>query len=63
MPNVSCQGDPASVPPHELDDEHAVVAFGGGVKLIQRLHRSRDRRIKANRDLCPVQIINRMRKL
>ena len=52
------QDDPAGVPSHEFDDEHAVVAFGGGMQLIQRLHRGRDRRVKADGTSVPYRSLS-----
>lgn len=41
------QGDPAGVPAHDLDDEGAVVALGGGVQPVDRLHGDVDGGVEA----------------
>ena len=55
--DTGCQGDPTRVPPHEFEDEHAVVAFGGGVEFVERLHRRIDCCVKAHCDLGPVEVV------
>ena len=40
-------GDPARVAAHHLDDQHPVVAVGGGVEAVDRLHRDVDRGVEA----------------
>ena len=39
-------GDPAGVPPHHLDDHHAVVRLGGRVQAVDRLGRDRHRGVE-----------------
>ena len=41
------EGDPAGVAAHHLDDQHPVVAVGGGVQAVDRLHRDVDRGVEA----------------
>ncbi len=41
------EGDPAGVAPHHLDDQHPVVAVGGRVQAVDRLHRDVDRGVEA----------------
>ena len=41
------EGDPAGMAPHHLDDQHALVALGGRVQAVDRLHRDVDRRVEA----------------
>ena len=41
------EGDPAGVAAHHLDDQHAVVAVGGGVQAVDRLHRDVDGGVEA----------------
>ena len=40
-------GDPAGVPPHHLDDHHAVVRLGGRVQAVDRLGRDRHGGVEA----------------
>ncbi len=40
------QGDPTGMPAHDLDDEDAMMAFGGGVQAVDGLHRDVDRRVE-----------------
>ena len=41
------EGDPAGVAAHHLDDQDPVVAVGGGVQAVDRLHRDVDRGVEA----------------
>ena len=41
------EGDPAGVAAHHLDDQHPVVAVGGRVQAVDRLHRDVDRGVEA----------------
>ena len=41
------QGDPARVASHQLHHEHAVVALGGGVQLVERLGGGADRGVES----------------
>ena len=41
------EGDPAGVAAHHLDDQDPVVAVGGGVEPVDRLHRDVDRGVEA----------------
>ncbi len=41
------EGDPAGVAAHHLDDQHPVVAVGGRVEAVDRLHRDVDRGVEA----------------
>ena len=41
------EGDPAGVAAHHLDDQDPVVAVGGGVEAVDRLHRDVDRGVEA----------------
>src|SRR5262245_5849546 len=43
----------AGVTPHDSDDEHTVVAFSGGVQLVECLHGRCDCGVKADADVCP----------
>src|SRR5262245_18348089 len=51
------QGDAAGVTPHDLDNEHTVVAFSGSVQLVECLQCRRDCGVKADADVCLMEIV------
>jgi hypothetical protein len=49
--------DPPAVAAHHLDDQHAVVALGGGVEAIDRVGGDLHRRVEAERDLGALDVV------
>ena len=55
------QRDEAGVAPHHLQDHHAIVALGGGVQLVDGLHRRGDRGVEAEgRDRAADVVVDRL---
>ncbi len=51
------QRDPAGVPPHDLDDQRAVVALRRGVQPVDGLHRDVHRGVEAERVVGGAQVV------
>ena len=51
------QRDPAGVPAHHLDDEHAAVRLRGGVQAVDRFHGDVDRGVEAERVVGGVEVV------
>src|ERR1041385_6123691 len=54
-PAVQC--DPSGVPPHQLHDEHAVVALGGRMDLVQGVGRGAHRRVEPEGGFGPRDVV------
>ena len=51
------QGQPAAVPPHDLDDESSLVGKGSGIDKVDSLADSLQRRVAANGGVCAAHVV------
>src|SRR5262249_29035711 len=60
--HAGMQGDPTGVSAHDLDDQRAVMRFGGSVQPVDRLHGDVDRGVEPERVIgCVEVVVDRLR--